>query len=78
MGLSSLEASKRLDVSEYKNWNALSRLYMNVEKAYRDFREEPVDTPWDFIGTFDAIYDTAKVKRVKDRILVNLRLLFCF
>jgi hypothetical protein len=35
---------------------------MNVERAYREFRNEPPDAPWDTAGTFDAIYQVAKAK----------------
>lgn len=38
---------------------------MNIEKAYRDFRNEPVDAPWDFLGTFDIIHDVAKSRGLK-------------
>ena len=35
---------------------------MNVERAYREFRGEAPDTPWDKAATFDAIYHVAKAK----------------
>ena len=37
---------------------------MNVERAYREFRGEPPDAPWDSPGTFDAIYHLANAKGV--------------
>jgi hypothetical protein len=37
---------------------------MNVERAYREFRNEPPDTPWNAAGTFDAIYEVAKAKGI--------------
>jgi hypothetical protein len=33
---------------------------MNVERAYREFRHDPPDTPWNTPATFDAIYQAAK------------------
>jgi hypothetical protein len=35
---------------------------MNVERAYREFRNEPADAPWDTAATFDAIYRVAKAR----------------
>ena len=37
---------------------------MNVERAYREFRNEPPDAPWDQAATFDAIYQVAKAKDI--------------
>jgi hypothetical protein len=37
---------------------------MNVERAYREFRNEPPNTPWDTPATFDAIYQVAKAKGI--------------
>jgi hypothetical protein len=38
---------------------------MNVERAYREFRNDPPDAPWDTAGTFDAIYQVAKAKGIE-------------
>jgi glyoxylase-like metal-dependent hydrolase (beta-lactamase superfamily II) len=62
-GLTSLEASKQIDLGPYAEWRAPARLYMNVERAYREFRHEPADTPFDMTATFDAIYDVARARR---------------
>ncbi len=64
-GLSSLEASKKIEFGPYSEWRAPARLYMNVERAYREFRGEPPDAPWDSAGTFDAILQVAKAKGVE-------------
>ncbi len=61
-GLSALQASKKIDLGPYAGWRAPARLYMNVERAYREFRSEALDAPWDSAGTFDAIYDVAKAR----------------
>lgn len=63
-GLSSLEAAKRIDLGPYAEWKAPARLYINVDRAYREFRNEPEDAPWDKPATFDAIYKVAKAKGV--------------
>jgi hypothetical protein len=35
---------------------------MNVERAYREFRAEAPDAPWNSPATFDAIYRVAKAR----------------
>jgi cyclase len=62
-GLTSLQASKRIDLGPYGAWRGPARLYVNVERAYREFRSEPADGPWDMTVTFDAIYEVAKARR---------------
>jgi hypothetical protein len=63
-GLTSLEAAKRIEFGPYSEWRAPARLYMNVERAYREFRDEPPDAPWDTSATFDAIYEVATARRI--------------
>ena len=63
--LTSLDAAKRIEFGPYGEWRAPARLYMNVERAYREFRDEPPDTPWDTAKTFDAIYEVAKTKGIE-------------
>jgi cyclase len=62
-GLTPLQASKRIDLGPYGAWRSPARLYANVERAYREFRNEPADAPWDMTATFDAIYEVAKARR---------------
>ena len=62
-GLTSLQASKRIDLGPYGAWRNPARLYANVERAYREFRNEPADAPWDMTATFDAIYEVARARR---------------
>lgn len=64
-GLSALEASKTIDIGPYSDWNAPARLYMNVERAYREFRHQAPDAPWDSAATFDAIYKVAKARGLR-------------
>jgi glyoxylase-like metal-dependent hydrolase (beta-lactamase superfamily II) len=61
-GMPALEAAKRIEFGPYGEWHAPARLYMNVERAYREFRNEPADAPWDTPATFDAVYEVAKAK----------------
>jgi hypothetical protein len=60
--LTSLEAAKWIDYGPYGEWRAPARLYMNVERAYREFRAEPADAPWNQLATFDALYRVAKAR----------------
>jgi glyoxylase-like metal-dependent hydrolase (beta-lactamase superfamily II) len=62
-GLSSLQASKLVDLGPYAGWRSPARLYANVERAYRELRGEPEGAPWDMTATFDAIYEVAKARR---------------
>jgi cyclase len=64
-GVSSLEASKRIDLGPYADWVAPARIYMNVERAYRELRSEPGDAPWDASKTFDEIYKVAKSRGIQ-------------
>jgi glyoxylase-like metal-dependent hydrolase (beta-lactamase superfamily II) len=64
-GLTSLEASKRIDFGPYGGYRAPARLYMNVERAYREFRNEAADARWDHAKTFDAIYTVAQARGIE-------------
>jgi|APIni6443716594_1056825.scaffolds.fasta_scaffold01698_2 glyoxylase-like metal-dependent hydrolase (beta-lactamase superfamily II) len=61
-GLTSLNAAKRIEFGPYGEWRAPARLYLNVERAYREFRNDPPDQPWDHASVFDAVYKVAKAK----------------
>jgi glyoxylase-like metal-dependent hydrolase (beta-lactamase superfamily II) len=63
-GMTSLEAAKRIEFGPYGEWRAPARLYMNVERAYREFRNEPADAPRDHAKVFDAILAVAKAKGI--------------
>jgi cyclase len=62
--LTSLEAAKKIDLGPYAAWRAPARLYLNVERAYREFRNEPEDKPWDSAKSFDSIYQVAKSRGI--------------
>ena len=63
-GLDALAASSRIDLGPYASWRGPARIYANVERAYREFRNEPADAAWDTAKTFDAIYRVAKAKGI--------------
>ncbi|MGE5089780.1 MAG: MBL fold metallo-hydrolase [Candidatus Levyibacteriota bacterium] len=63
-GLSALDASKKIGFGPYGAWRAPARLYMNVERAYREFRNEAADAPWNHAKTFDAILSVAKARGI--------------
>ena len=60
-----VEAAKRIEFGPYGEWKAPSRLFFNVERAYREFRGEAFDAPWDFADSFDKIYEVSKGKGIK-------------
>jgi glyoxylase-like metal-dependent hydrolase (beta-lactamase superfamily II) len=64
-GLNAVEASKKIDFGPYGGWRGPARLYMNVERAYREFRNEAADAPWDHAKTFDSIYAVAKARGIE-------------
>jgi glyoxylase-like metal-dependent hydrolase (beta-lactamase superfamily II) len=64
-GLSAMDASKTIDFGPYGGWRAPARLYMNVERAYREFRHEPADAPWDHAKVFDAVLAVAHAKGIE-------------
>lgn len=64
-GLTSLEASKRVDFGPYSEWRRPARLYANVERAYLEFRNEPADASWDAARNFDSIYEMAKARGIE-------------
>ena len=37
---------------------------MCIERAYREFKEMPEDTPWSVTDLFDIFYDTAKCRNI--------------
>lgn len=63
-GISSIEAAKIIDLKEYKEWKGANRVYMCIERAYREFKEMPGDTPWSVVDLFDIFYDTAKNRNI--------------
>ena len=64
-GLTSLQASKRIDLGPYGGWRGPGRLYANVERAYREFRNESADAPWDHAKVFDAVLAVAKARGIE-------------
>ena len=63
-GLTSKQAAERIDLGRYGDWKAPARLVINVERAYREFRDEPTDAPWDLAKIFDGMYHLAKEKNL--------------
>jgi len=61
-GLTSKQAAERIDLDRYAEWRAPARLVINVERAYREFRGEPTDAPWDLGKIFDDMYHLAKTR----------------
>jgi glyoxylase-like metal-dependent hydrolase (beta-lactamase superfamily II) len=51
-GLSSTEAARRIDLGPYEVWHEPERLVFNVERAYRELRGDPPDSPIDAASLF--------------------------
>jgi cyclase len=63
-GLTPEAAAERIQLGPYGAWRAPARLVINVERAYREFRHEPPDAPWEMPRIFDAIYHVAQAKGI--------------
>jgi cyclase len=50
-----LEASRRMDLGPYETWHEPERLLFNVERAYREFRGDPPDSPVDSLALFTGV-----------------------
>jgi cyclase len=61
-GLTSKQAAERINLDRYGEWKAPARLVINVERAYREFRGEQTDAPWDLPKIFDGMYHLAKTR----------------
>jgi cyclase len=50
-----------------KVWPAMPKRVVNthVERAFREFGNDPPDAPWNTPATFDAIYKVAKAKGIE-------------
>jgi hypothetical protein len=59
-----VDAAKKIDFGPSADWRAPARLFMNVERAYREFRGDAPDAPWNTPEVFDAVYQVAKAKRI--------------
>lgn len=58
-GLTAPEAAERFQLGRFGDWKAPTRLALNVERAYREFRDEAPDAAWDKPAIFDSMYALA-------------------
>lgn len=61
-GVSVRDACRKIDFGPYSDWLSPERIYLNIERAYREFRDEPFDKPWNQAKTLDEIYKVARVR----------------
>lgn len=61
-GRTANEAARKIDLGPYADWLSPERIYLNVERAFREFRDEPFDKPWDQAETFDEIFSVAHAR----------------
>lgn len=55
-GISAVDAACRMDLGPYAGWNCAARVYVHVERAYREFCEDLPSQTHDLVRVFDAIY----------------------
>jgi hypothetical protein len=55
-------AAKRSEFGPYGEWCAPARIFMNVKRAYREFRDDPPDAPLGSCNSLDAVYKGAETK----------------
>ena len=61
-GLTAAQAAERIQLGRFGEWKAPTRLALNVERAYREFRGEAHDAPWDKPAIFDSMYALASTR----------------
>ena len=64
-GLAAPDAASRIELGPYSDWISPERIYLNVERAYREFKGEPADKPWDQADTFDEIFNVARTRQIE-------------
>ena len=59
-GVKELEAAERIPLERFAHWHCPARLYANVLRAYRGFRGEAPDAPWNFLDLFNGMHKIAR------------------
>jgi len=62
-GLDPLEASKKINLGSYAEWTEPERLFFNVNRAYREFQDEPWNAP---INALDLFRNTIELRAYWD------------
>jgi cyclase len=62
-GLSFFEAAKKIELGTFAGWTEPERILFSLERAYREFRGEPFDTPVDATGLFRAMYELEEFRK---------------
>jgi len=55
---------RAIDLGPYADWLCPERIYLNVERAYREFRSAPFDQPWYQAKSFDEVYGVALARGI--------------
>ncbi|MDX1564072.1 MAG: hypothetical protein R3236_01645, partial [Phycisphaeraceae bacterium] len=61
-GRSSADAARRIDPGPFARWSVPSRMWVNVERAYRQFRGEKPGAAWSHGQVFDSMLALARKK----------------
>jgi len=62
LGLPVVEAAKRIDLGPYAGWTEPERIVFQVERAYRERRAEPWDTPLDVTALFRGMFELHRAR----------------
>src|SRR5262249_45930603 len=64
-GVTVVDACKRIDLGPYAGWTEPERIVFNVERAYREFRGEPWDTPIDVSAMFRSMFQVHESRQAE-------------
>jgi glyoxylase-like metal-dependent hydrolase (beta-lactamase superfamily II) len=64
-GVPVVEAAKRIDLGPYAGWTEPERIVFQVERAYRELRGEPYDTPLDVNVLFAGMHAVREAQRAR-------------
>jgi glyoxylase-like metal-dependent hydrolase (beta-lactamase superfamily II) len=59
-GMDTMEAARKIDLGPYANWTEPQRILFNLERAYREFRGEPFDAPFDPITLIRSMHELSR------------------
>jgi cyclase len=59
-GMDTMEAAKKIDLGPYESWTEPQRILFNLERAYREFRGEPFDAPFDPIALLRSMHELSR------------------
>lgn len=64
-GCSAVQAASEIDLRSFAEWSCPARLYITVERNFRELRRQPCDDTWNLPATFDAVHQVAKARGLR-------------